>query len=531
MSFGTIRRVVMAALILPMVVMAFETALLLRFYYTEYRKLETGKHHAYVVFAAARIASQTIPAEARATALYLGDPSQANRQVLQQARMKLDEEIRAFPAVVADYIADAPANLPDLAKTQAAIDAVLRQRRAVDTSSLPAANILGVFKPASEAYLHIVNRVRSDIEDLSLLEELQLLTSLLDLNEAGLELTFYGSALLSGEILTTEQREALERAIVMHKAGRVQLQRSIDNPRVKALIEFDRSSDGRRLDDAITSINRDAATPSATSRQTWDSIQQARIQLWRQSLSALVADIRQHGDGLSERARRQLMVLAGIVTALGILTSVIMLLAIKGLMMIDRVRRERESMILELRDAAQTDLLTGLYNRRGFESAASALLHQASANHDWVSAVLFDLDHFKRVNDTYGHDAGDVVLRTVAMVARANFRSFDLLVRHGGEEFLAVLPGSSSDEAVTVAEKVRQAIENAEMKLPDGTTLRVTASFGCAGMSAPAHPDLLTELVKKADLALYSAKAAGRNCVVADTATTPDLENLDLKTA
>lgn len=531
MSFGTIRRVVMAALILPTVVMAFEAVLLLRFYYAEYCKLEIGKHHAYVVFAAAKIAAQTIPSEARATALYLEDPSQANRRALRQARAELDEEIRTFPTVIADYIADAPANLPDLAKTQAATDAVLRQRRAVDTSSLPAANILAVFKPASEAYLHIVNRVRSDIEDLSLLGELQLLTRLLDLNDASLELTFYGSALLAGQTLTTEQTNALEQAIIMHKAGRVQLQRSTDNPRVKALIEFDRSSEGRRLDEAITSINRDAATPSATSRQIWDRAQAVRIGLWREALSALVKDIRQHGDSLAERARLQLVVLAGIVATLAILTTVIMLLAIRGMILIGRIKREREAMILELRDAAQTDLLTGLYNRRGFESAASALLHQASANHDWVSAVLFDLDHFKRVNDTYGHDAGDVVLRTVAMVARSNFRSFDLLVRHGGEEFLAVLPGSSAEEAFTVAEKVRQAIENVEMKLADGTSLRVTASFGCAGMSAPAHPDLLTELVKRADLALYSAKAVGRNCVVADAATTHGPETRSLRTA
>lgn len=531
MSFGTIRRVVMAALILPSVVMAFEATFLLRLYYAEYRKLEIGKHHAYLVFAAAKIASQTMPAEARATILYLEDPSPPNRQALQQARTALDEEIRAFPKLTTDYLADHPANVPDLGRMQTAIDAMLRQRRAVDTSRLSAANIDGVFKSASQAYLHIVNGVRSDIDDISLLEDLHLLMSLLDINEAGLELAFYGALLFAGESLTTEQTTALERASVMHKAGPAQLLRSIDNPRVRALIEFDRSSEGRWLDDAITSINRSAASPATTSVQTWDSIQDARTKLWQQTISGLIADIRQHGDELADRARRQLMALSGIVATLTILTAAIILLAMKGMMLIGQIRRERESMILELRDAAQTDLLTGLYNRRGFQSAASALLHQASANHDWVSAVLFDLDHFKQVNDTYGHDAGDVVLRAVATIARTNFRPFDLLVRHGGEEFLALLPGSSTEEAVTVAEKVRQAIESAEMKLPDGTTLRVTSSFGCAGMSAPAHQDLLTELLKRADLALYAAKSSGRNCVVVDAETASNTESPDIKTA
>lgn len=523
MSFGTIRRVVLAALILPSVVMAFETAFLLRLYYTEYRKLEVGKLHAYVVFAAARIASQTMPAEARATMLYLEDPSQPNRQALQQARMALDEEIRSFPQRIVDD--------SDLRRMQSAIDAMMRQRDSVDTSNPSAGSMDDAFKSASQAYLNIVDRVRSDVDDATLLEDLQLMRNLLDINEAGLELTYYGSALLSGENLSPEQTDALEQAIVIYKAGQVQLRRSVDDPRVKVLIEFDRSSDGNWLNGAMTSMTRDAANTGATSPQTWDRIQEARTRLWQQTISALISDIEQHGDELADRSRSQLIVLVSIVATLAILIAAIIMLAMKGMMLIGTIRRERESMILELRDAAQTDLLTGLYNRRGFQSAASALLHQASANRDWVSAILFDLDHFKQVNDTYGHDAGDVVLRTVATIARANFRPFDLLVRHGGEEFLALLPGSSAEEAASVAESVRQAIENTEIKLLDGTTLRVTASFGCAGMSAPAHQDLLTELLKKADLALYAAKGSGRNCIVVDSGKASGAQNTDLRTA
>ncbi|MCM2476650.1 GGDEF domain-containing protein [Rhizobium sp. CG5] len=480
-----------------------------------------------MVFSAARIASQTMPAEASATALYLEDPSEPNRLILQQARTALDDEIRSFP----QRTVDDPDNAPDLRRMQSAIDALLRQRDSVDTENPSVDSVDNVFKSASQAYLNIVDRVRSNIDDAALLQDLQLLRYLLDINEAGLELTYYGAALLSGKSLDAEQTDALERAIVVDKAGRIQLQQSIDDPRVKALSEFDHSSDGNWLEGAIASIERDTVNSAATPPQTWDRIQEGRTRLWQQTIAALISDIERHGDQLADRARSQLIVLVSIVATLGLLITAIILLAMKGMKLIATIRSEREAMILELRDAAQTDLLTGLYNRRGFQSAASALLHQASANRDWVSAILFDLDHFKRVNDTYGHDAGDVVLRTVAMIARANFRPFDLLVRHGGEEFLALLPGSSAEDAAAVAEGVRQAIENADIKLPDGTTLRVTASFGCAGISAPAHQDLLTELLKRADLALYAAKGSGRNCIVVDAGTASDAENPSFTTA
>jgi diguanylate cyclase (GGDEF)-like protein len=191
-----------------------------------------------------------------------------------------------------------------------------------------------------------------------------------------------------------------------------------------------------------------------------------------------------------------------------------MVLAARGLRLIDRLTQDREALVGELRNAAQTDLLTGLYNRRGFEVAALALLTQAEHGSRWISVVLFDLDHFKRINDIYGHDAGDAVLRHVAGVARENFRSFDLLVRHGGEEFLALLPDSTPDDAAIVAERVRLAIEMAEIPLPSGELLKVTASFGCAGRANDGASRNFEDLVKRADLALYAAKASGRNCVV-----------------
>lgn len=140
---------------------------------------------------------------------------------------------------------------------------------------------------------------------------------------------------------------------------------------------------------------------------------------------------------------------------------------------------------------------------------------QAEYGSRWISVVLFDLDHFKKINDAHGHDAGDIVLKHVARIARENFRSFDLLVRHGGEEFMVLLPDSTPEDAAIVAERVRLAIEAADIELPSGELLRVTASFGCAGRANAASNRNFDDLVKRADRALYAAKASGRNCVVA----------------
>lgn len=179
--------------------------------------------------------------------------------------------------------------------------------------------------------------------------------------------------------------------------------------------------------------------------------------------------------------------------------------------LLDRLTREREELVTELRSASQTDLLTGLYNRRGFEAVAEALLGKDRARP--VAVVLFDLDHFKKINDQHGHDVGDDVLRQVAAIAKRNFRGVDLLVRHGGEEFLALLPDTSKDEAASVAERVRRAVQDARIPLPDGGVVDVTASFGCAARTYSAHGDHFEDLIKKADMALYAAKASGRNYV------------------
>lgn len=173
---------------------------------------------------------------------------------------------------------------------------------------------------------------------------------------------------------------------------------------------------------------------------------------------------------------------------------------------------EREQLIAQLRHASDTDFLTGLLNRRAFSEQATGLLAQAR-RHGWpVALVVFDLDHFKRINDQHGHPAGDAVLRAVADVASTQVRRGELLARHGGEEFVLLAVDCRADEARQLAERLRQTLADAPIALPNGGTLHVTSSFGLAWVEARRIADLDT-LYREADGALYRAKSAGRNRV------------------
>jgi diguanylate cyclase (GGDEF)-like protein len=168
---------------------------------------------------------------------------------------------------------------------------------------------------------------------------------------------------------------------------------------------------------------------------------------------------------------------------------------------------------MKQRGAAVLDQLTGLLNRTALEARAMELEQQAHLTGASVALIACDLDNFKNVNDTHGHDRGDAVLRSFAYQMRKALRSFELIYRLGGEEFLIVLPAAGLDEGMMVAERLRATAEEAE---PGG--LPLTASFG---VSAGAGKEVgYKRLFKAADEALYRAKAAGRNCVVA--AETPE---------
>jgi two-component system, cell cycle response regulator len=176
--------------------------------------------------------------------------------------------------------------------------------------------------------------------------------------------------------------------------------------------------------------------------------------------------------------------------------------------------RERELMEANerLRYMSQTDALTGLENRRHIEIRLEELFEHAKRLKEPFCCVMVDLDRFKSVNDTYGHQAGDAVLKQLARILKQEVREIDHAARYGGEEFMLLLAGTVLDAGVVFAERVRKAIE-AHTFTFDSLSIRRTASFGIAGWPHPriTHSD---GLVKAADESLYVAKETGRNRVI-----------------
>ncbi|KPF70352.1 hypothetical protein IP84_00955 [beta proteobacterium AAP99] len=186
--------------------------------------------------------------------------------------------------------------------------------------------------------------------------------------------------------------------------------------------------------------------------------------------------------------------------------------------------KERAALIRELQHASTSDPLTGLANRRAFDERSAPALAQAR-RHGWqIALVLFDCDHFKTINDRFGHAVGDTVLTQLAQIALAEFRQADLLARYGGEEFIALASDLSPEAATAMAERVRSAIESAIYRAPDGLPMRITASFGVATAEA-AGVERAEQLFGTADAALYAAKSGGRNRVVVRAWTPPRKEN------
>jgi diguanylate cyclase (GGDEF)-like protein len=179
--------------------------------------------------------------------------------------------------------------------------------------------------------------------------------------------------------------------------------------------------------------------------------------------------------------------------------------------------------IIEAREAlriqATHDALTGVWNRRAILDMLGTELVRSSRDALPVAVAMVDLDHFKRINDTYGHVVGDVVLRESVSRMRALLRPYDALGRYGGEEFLVVLPGCSAQDAFRLAERLRLGISQEPMVIPEGT-VDVTSSLGVA-TNDTATPLDATALIQAADTALYRAKAGGRNRV--EVATPTDL--------
>ncbi len=168
-------------------------------------------------------------------------------------------------------------------------------------------------------------------------------------------------------------------------------------------------------------------------------------------------------------------------------------------------------------EMAITDQLTGLHNRRYMESHLGTLVEQAASRGKPLSLLVIDIDYFKSVNDSFGHDVGDDVLREFATRVRKSIRGIDLACRYGGEEFVVVMPDTDMAVAAVVAERIRRRIASEQFQISQGAgALDVTISIGLAAL---AHPDdSAATILKRADQALYRAKRDGRNRVVADAA-------------
>lgn len=165
----------------------------------------------------------------------------------------------------------------------------------------------------------------------------------------------------------------------------------------------------------------------------------------------------------------------------------------------------------QLRLLATTDSLTGLFNRRHFMEASQREIERSRRYDSPFTLIMFDVDKFKAVNDTYGHDVGDLVLQTIAARAGESIRDVDVLGRVGGEEFAIILPQTDLEAGLKVAEKLRAAMERSTASLPDGGEIDFTVSLGVAGYSE--HRETLEAIIKAADTALYRAKENGRNRV------------------
>lgn len=208
------------------------------------------------------------------------------------------------------------------------------------------------------------------------------------------------------------------------------------------------------------------------------------IVAWTAAVQGLALIALSAGDGYFDRW-------LDVVVSVGVVAVVVELLSSRN-----------RKLLVRLAEEAKVDNLTGLLNRRGFAERAEAELARARREGTWLGVVSFDLDHFKAINDRFGHDVGDRVLVEVAELFKSELRESDVLARMGGEEFVALLPGEAVAEAEATAERVRAALV-AESSAP-----AVTVS---AGVAAAIAPEDLEDLLRGADRALYRAKFEGRD--------------------
>jgi len=171
---------------------------------------------------------------------------------------------------------------------------------------------------------------------------------------------------------------------------------------------------------------------------------------------------------------------------------------------------EKNLSIQQLENAAAIDPLTNCYNRRALDSFIKSDVAYAQRSGTELSAIMLDVDNFKEVNDVYGHEAGDAVLKSICELLPGLIRKSDYFARYGGEEFVLILPDTTLYNAVQLADKIRKRIDGHEIRIGDGT-LSVSASFGVASLESKRDAG---NLLREADERLYKAKAIGKNTVV-----------------
>jgi diguanylate cyclase (GGDEF)-like protein/PAS domain S-box-containing protein len=186
---------------------------------------------------------------------------------------------------------------------------------------------------------------------------------------------------------------------------------------------------------------------------------------------------------------------------------------VRGFVVVSRDLTERKRTEDDMKVLATVDPLTGAYNRRQGDALLAAEFARRARDGRDFAVLMLDIDHFKAVNDRFGHEAGDAVLCALVRDGQKALRAIDMLVRRGGEEFLVVLPDTDADAAMVAAERLRAALAEMEVSAFDVATVRFTVSIGVA---VPLT-DNSGELLRRADLALYAAKAGGRNRVILAT--------------
>ncbi len=193
---------------------------------------------------------------------------------------------------------------------------------------------------------------------------------------------------------------------------------------------------------------------------------------------------------------------------------------------IEEANRTLAEKNIQLQIMAETDFLTGLYNRRYFmrELKRSLGLLNRGQTGEMLSLILLDIDHFKNINDTFGHDAGDLLLVHLSKLLRKGCRDTDLIARFGGEEFIILLPGTEGEGAAILADKIRKLIADSPMQLQNNKLVTVTISCGVSWVKTPVRlmESTANLLIKKADINLYKAKNQGRNCVVPNPDSFPE---------